>query len=156
MIVASKFGKLVAAMPANSCMPISDNPPLLAISIKTGAKTNRVITRSKKFSVNWLDFSDKKIISLLTQSNDSPDKLSSLNIPYLEVFNSPVLSRAQAYAICEVTSTHDAGDHHLIVGKVVGAMASLDFDENWKFEEYHPILYLGSPFRNPYTRMPRK
>jgi len=156
MVVAAKSGNLVAAMPANSCMPVSHDPPLFAVSIKTTAKTARVINESQKFSVNWIGFSERKIINLMTQSNDSPDKLASLQIPYFQVFDTPVLSRAVGYAVCEAISTQPTGDHELIIAKVLGAMATLDFDQNWKFEEYQPILYLGSSFRNPYGRMVRK
>ncbi len=156
MVIAAKVGKLVAAMPVNSCMPVSDEPPLFAVSIKTTAKTARVVNESRKFSVNWIGFSERKIINLLTQSNDSSDKLASLQIPYFQVFNTPVISRAIGYAICETISSRPVGDHKLIIAKVLGAMATLDFDQNWKFEEYQPILYLGSAFRNPYARVVRK
>jgi flavin reductase (DIM6/NTAB) family NADH-FMN oxidoreductase RutF len=156
MVIAAKAGKLVAAMPANSCMPVSDEPPLFAVSIKETAKTARVVNESRKFSVNWIGFSERRIINLLAQSNDSPDKLASLQIPYFQVFDTPVLSRAIGYAVCETISTQSAGDHELIIAKVLGAMATLDFDQNWKFEEYQPVLYLGSTFRNPYGRMVRK
>jgi hypothetical protein len=30
-------------------------------------------------------------------------------------------------------------------------MGCLDFDENWKFENYRPILYLGSSFRDTFS-----
>jgi len=152
VIIASKAGKLVAAMPANSCMPVSSDPPLFAVAIKTGAKTESVIRTSGKFSVNWLNYSDRKVITLLSGENKSSDKLGSLDLAYFQVFDTPVLSRAQAYVICEVESQQKTGDHQLIIAGLCGAMANLDFDENWKFVDYKPILYRGSAFRNPYTR----
>ena len=141
-------------MPANSCMPISDDPPLLAVSVRRGSKTNRVLKRSKTFSVNWIGFSDRKLITLLSESSKFPDKLKALKIPYQEIMSTPVISMAQAYAICERKSVQEAGDHDLTIGGLVGSMASIDFDENWKFEDYRPILYLGSNFRDPYTTIP--
>lgn len=155
LIVASRYGKLVAAMPANSCMPISDDPPLFAVSVRRGLKTNRILRKSKRFSVNWLGFADRSVITLLSESSNSSDKLRSFKIGYREVLGAPVLERAQAYAICERTLIERAGDHDLILGQVLGAMASLDFDEYWKFESYKPILYLGSDYRNPFTTILR-
>lgn len=153
MIVAAKFGKSIAAMPANSCMPVSTDPPLLAISVRIGSKTNKVLRRANNFSVNWLNYVDRKAVTVLSGSVDSHDKLAAVNIPYEMILDAPVLLRAVAYAVCEKKSTVEAGDHEIFIGSVLGAMASLDFDESWKFEDYGPILYLGSEFRNPYARL---
>jgi len=153
MIVAARSGKFVAAMPANSCMPVSNDPPLFAVSVHKGAKTNQILKQSKNFSINWLNFSDRKIVKVLAEKNNSSDKLAALNIPYQEVWQAPVLIRAQAYAICKMKSVQVVGDHDLFIGSLMGGMASLDFDQNWKFDEYRPILYLGSGFRNPYTTL---
>lgn len=135
-------------------MPVSDKPPMLALSVRKGSKTNRVLKKSKRLSLNWIDFEEKEIVGLLSQSNRSQDKLDSLKIPYSEILGTPVLAGAEAYAICENVSTLSAGDHDLFMAKLMGAMASLDFDENWKFEEYHPLLYLGSNFRMPFATLP--
>ena len=156
MIIAAKSGNEIAAMPANSCMPVSDNPPLIAVSARKGLKTNDVLKKSGRFSINWIDFTDKNLISLLSQSNNSQDKLKFLNIPYVEILGAPVLIRAQAYAICDVTKDEEVGDHDLFIASLIGVMASLDFDEYWKFEDYHPILYLGSDFRVPFSTIPQK
>lgn len=154
VIVAARSGKFVAAMPANSCMPVSSNPPMVAVSVRTGSKTNHVFKKSKRLSINWIDFAEKRLVSLLSQSNSFPDKLDSFKIPYSEILGAPVLAGAQAYAVCEKVSTLNLGDHDLFIARMVGAMASLDFDENWKFEEYHPVLYLGSSFRVPLVTLP--
>jgi flavin reductase (DIM6/NTAB) family NADH-FMN oxidoreductase RutF len=151
MILAAKSGETIAAMPANSCMPVSNEPPLIAVAVRRGSKTNEVLALARNFSVNWLNYSDRKIVSLLAGSSNSEDKLSSFGITYDRVFEAPVLRKAIAYAICKKKSVIKTGDHDLFTGQLVGAMASLDFDENWKYVEYHPILYLGSELRNPYT-----
>jgi flavin reductase (DIM6/NTAB) family NADH-FMN oxidoreductase RutF len=72
------------------------------------------------------------------------DKLSILHIPYKLVFDAPVLEDSVAYAICETRRVLPLGNHDLFIGHVIGAIASLDFDEYWKFKSYDPILYLGS------------
>ncbi len=156
MIVASRFGKDIAAMPANSCIPVSDNPPLFAVSVRKGSKTDRILKRSKIFSVNWIGFRERKIISLLSESSKSANKLDAFKIPYQEISGAPVISAAKVYVICQKKSVQEVGDHDLIVGSVTGAMASIDFDENWKFEDYQPILYLGSNFRDPFSTIPHK
>jgi flavin reductase (DIM6/NTAB) family NADH-FMN oxidoreductase RutF len=138
-------------MPANSCMPVSNDPPEFAVAVRMGSRTGKVLKRSKTFSLNWLNYSQRNRVKLLSDPNNEADKLRSLKIPSMEVLGAPVLVDAEAYAICEKKSIQSTGDHELVIGGLLGAMASLDFDENWKFREYKPILYLGSSFQNPFS-----
>ena len=75
-----------------------------------------------------------------------------LKIPYGLVLGAPVLDASIAYAILEREKVIDVGDHDLFIGRVTGAMASLDFDEYWKFKDYRPVLYLGSAKRTASRR----
>jgi len=156
MVIASRYRKDVAAMPANSCMPVSSDPPHFAVSVKRDLKTDQILKRSKVFSVNWIGYNDKRIITLLSKSSKSANKLDAFDIPYQEILGAPVISSAEAYAICQKKSVQKVGDHDLIVASVTGVMASIDFDENWKFEDYRPILYLGSSFQDPFTTIQLK
>ena len=136
-------------------MPVSDEPAMIAVSVRKDSKTNGVLKEAKNFSINWLNLRDKKIVAQLSSGNKSSNKLKALNIPYFLAFGSPVLHASVAYAICRKESVFKSGDHDLFVGRLIGAMVSLDFDENWKFEDYKPILYLGSNFRNPFSTLDR-
>jgi flavin reductase (DIM6/NTAB) family NADH-FMN oxidoreductase RutF len=136
-------------------MPVSNEPTMIAVSVRKDSKTNSVLMEAKNFSINWLNLSERKIVSQLSSGNNSSNKLKARNIPYFLAFGSPVLHASVAYAICQKESVLEAGDHDLFVGRLIGAMASLDFDENWKFEGYKPILYLGSNFRNTFSTLDR-
>jgi len=155
VILSAKYRSLAAAMPANSCMSVSDEPAMIGVSVRRESKTNAVLKKAKNFSINWLNLSDKKIVSQLSSTNKSQNKLKALNIPYSLVFAAPVLKVSAAYIICQKESVFEVGDHDLFVGRLLGAMASLDFDESWKFEDYKPVLYLGSNFRNPFSTLDR-
>ncbi len=128
---------------------------MIAVSVRKGSKTNGVLKKAKNFSINWLNLRNRKIVAQLSSENKSQDKLKALDIPYLLVFGSPVLNVSVAYVICKKESEFETGDHALFIGRLIGAMASLDFDENWKFEDYKPALYLGSNFRNPFSTLDR-
>jgi flavin reductase (DIM6/NTAB) family NADH-FMN oxidoreductase RutF len=135
----------VAAMPVVSAVSISENPPIIGVSIRRDLTTNYVMKKSKTFSLNWVDFKKRRLIKRLTnKSLRSKDKLRSLNIEYSVLMNTPILQDALAYAIMKKEKVTKIGDHDWFVGRIIGAMASLDFDMYWKFEEYRPILYLGS------------
>ena len=153
VIICSKSKKDVAAMPANSCSPVSDSPPLISIALKKGIRTNKIIRSSLLFSINWVNFnpeSSRRIILDLAKPSESEsrssDKLKENNIPYVIVRGAPVLKRACAFAICKVQTLLTTGDHDLFIAKVTDAKAIQDFtkDEYWRFEDYKPVLYIGS------------
>lgn len=152
VVICSRSGKDVAAMPANSCSSSSDSPPMITVSLRRGTSTNKVLQRSSIFSINWLNFQPKNsrsiILKLSQPSKDShdPDKLHFYKIPYTLIRKTPVLSQACAYALCRVVKQVRTGDHDLFIAKVVKALALRDFtaDGYWRFEDYKPILYVGS------------
>ena len=153
VIICSKFKKDVAAMPANSCSSASDSPPLISIALKKGIMTNKIIRSSLLFSINWVNFnpesSRRVILDLAKQSESeaqSSDKLKENNIPYVILKGVPVLKLACAYALCKVQKRLTIGDHDLFIAKVTDAKAIHDFtkDEYWRFEDYKPVLYIGS------------
>lgn len=157
VVICTKFGKEVAAMPANSCSSTSDSPSMITVALNLSANTNKVLRRSSIFSVNWLNFQPKNsrnIIHKLSQTskgNHDPDKLHFHKIPYVLIRKTPVLSQACAYALCIVVKRLRTGDHDLFIARVVRALALRDFTDDgyWRFEHYKPILYLGSIRKDP-------
>jgi flavin reductase (DIM6/NTAB) family NADH-FMN oxidoreductase RutF len=151
-ILCVKAGQ-VSAMPVASAVPVSHNPSMVATAIRKGLTTHRLMRRSSIFSLNWVDFRKRKIVTTLSTPRriKTRDKLEACNIAYHIVLGTPVLDDACAYLIIKKERMIAVGDHDLFIGRVVGAMASLDFDEYWKFKEYRPILYLGSRRRKNYT-----
>ncbi len=142
-------------MPVVSAIPISNSPARIAVSVKKGLKTNIVLKKSSAFSLNWLEYKNRSIITKLSKirARKINDKLNSLKIPYGMVLGAPVLDASLAYVILEKEKVIDVGDHDLFIGRVIGAMASLDFDEYWKFKDYRPILYLGSTKKNSFSTL---
>jgi flavin reductase (DIM6/NTAB) family NADH-FMN oxidoreductase RutF len=158
VIICSKFGRDVAAMPANSCSSASDSPPLVSLALKKGIRTNRTVRSSSRFSINWLNFepeSSRRIILDLAKPSDSKnwqiDKLKEHDVPYQIVQEIPVLKDVCAFALCKVQKRIPTGDHDLFIASVSHARAILDFtaDEYWRFVAYKPILYVGSIRANP-------
>jgi flavin reductase (DIM6/NTAB) family NADH-FMN oxidoreductase RutF len=141
-------------------MPISGNKQIMfAVALRGDSTTAKTLKKAPTFSLNWLDFKQRKIVTKLSSplpshsAKSSRDKLGSLGITYKLVFGAPVLESASAYAICEKARDVRVGDHRLCLGRLLGAMASLDFDQNWKFKAYRPILYIGSTHRDPFTTL---
>ena len=153
VIVCSKFGQNVAAMPANSCSPISDSPPMISLALRKGIRTNLVISSASRFSVNWVNFepesSRSKVLELaepFEPARGGKDKLKRHRVPYVFVDGIPVLVDTCAFALCKVRKRLSTGDHDLFVTEVTQARAIHDFTQDgyWRFEDYKPVLYLGS------------
>jgi flavin reductase (DIM6/NTAB) family NADH-FMN oxidoreductase RutF len=142
-------------MPVASAIPVSNSPSRIAVSVKKTLKTNGVLKKAESFSLNWLDFGSRALVGKLSKAvaRRTADKLRSLKIPYRLVLGAPVLEYSVAYVVLEKESVVDVGDHNMFIGRVIGAMASLDFDEYWKFKDYRPILYLGSPHRRSFASL---
>lgn len=157
-VLCAKQGRDLAAMPANSCMPISNSPAMIGVSVRTGSKTEEVLSRAKNFSLSWLGYSKESIESITKLADkvlDSPDKLKTCGISYLMVSQIPVLAEAVAFVICRIASSYRFGDHVLFVGRIRSAKATKDFTNEmyWRFEKYRPILYLGSNRKNRFTTL---
>lgn len=141
-------------MPVNSCIPVSGNPQLVSVAINNKSRTNRVLSRAGLFSLNWIDYEDKETSKALALSTKgAKDKLKESNVPYSLENGAPFLRSCKAYAICKVEKKIRTGDHDLFIARVVNARASRDFNHNWKFKEYRPLLYLGSESKKEYTTL---
>ena len=142
-------------MPVASAVPVSDNPPKIAVAVKKDLRTNRILRDSTTFSLNWIDFKKKGLVTNLSKFRAGSDtnKLRALKISYRIVLGAPVLEESVAYLILRKEKKIDVGDHDLFLGRVLGAMATLDFDEYWSFRKYSPILYLGSEKRKKFATL---
>lgn len=157
VIICSKFGREVAAMPANSCSSASDSPPMVSLALMKKIRTNRIVRASLRFSINWINFEPKKSRKIIldlakpSESESQINKLKEHNIPYKIIQQVPVLENVCAFAICKVERWLATGDHDLFVARVTSAKAIRDFtaDEYWRFKDYKPILYLGSVRSDP-------
>ncbi len=159
VVICSKFQEQISAMPANSCIPVSTNPPMVATAIFRKSTTLKIIVKSRRFSINWLNFKGSQkgttatmIIHRLSQPRTKrtlqvENKLEFLGIDYfLDKGDVPILCESVAYAVCKTRETLLTGDHELIIASVTFARASRDFTRTsyWEFKDYKPVLYLGS------------
>jgi flavin reductase (DIM6/NTAB) family NADH-FMN oxidoreductase RutF len=151
LVVCAKFENKIAAMPANSCMPISMNPPKVAVSIFRNTRTNSIVSGSRRFSINWVSYDNEKLRKAIIQlgsnfssKKQSLDKLYATDIEYSLWEDIPVIKRCTAFELCAVERRLRQEDHDLFVASVLEARASFDFEKYWRFRSYKPTLYLGS------------
>lgn len=151
-IVCSKFGSEIAAMPATSVISVSDKPPLVALAVGKRSRTNLVLRKSNKFSLNWLDYGQKTeqwISSLSSSSKEKmKDKLKSRSIPYDLKDGVPRIHGSAAFALCQIEHIVTSGDHDLFIARIKQAKGKY-FEESWNYSKYKPLIYLGSDQNEP-------
>ncbi|MDH5806266.1 MAG: flavin reductase family protein [Candidatus Methanomethylicaceae archaeon] len=140
IIVALKKDGSPNSMIAAWHMPVSINPPILAVSISPNRYTHKLILESGEFTINipsplLLD----KVIKAGTISGKFYDKSGLFNFIKSTKLKTPIIEECMGSIECMVIRGMEVGDHSIILGKVVAVNAK-DFDEVWKTS---PLLHLG-------------
>ena len=109
-------------------MQCSFEPPLIAVALRKDSLSCELLRQGHAFSVNLIDRNDSAIVrELVKPARHSGDKLDGV-AHMTERTGAPVIEEALAYLECKVRSEHDAGDHVLFVGEVVGAGSQREGD----------------------------
>jgi flavin reductase (DIM6/NTAB) family NADH-FMN oxidoreductase RutF len=108
-------------MTANAFSSVSLDPPLVLVCVVSGTTGAETIERNGVFAVNVLG-AHQEPISRFFASRDRPAGQHAFrDIPHFTaVTGSPILERAAAYLDCWLSAQHEAGDHLIFIGEVVG------------------------------------
>ena len=147
LVMAAQHGGRVSAMPVVSYLSISDEPPLVGVACTPKGFTCGLALKAKAFSLSVLDKPRADLMSRLATVSGAKveDKLSVVGLAHSpgKAARAPVLKDASATLECTLKSRQKAGDHLMIVGRVVAAYASDAFTDSWDYRRYEPILYTG-------------
>jgi len=121
---------------ASSLTSVSLDPLYLLICIGKGSRSHDVVVQGGSFAVNVLS-SDSADLSNRFATVDPGERFEGVSWR-AEATGSPVLERASAWLDCRIAQLHDAGDHTIVVGEVVGCDADGEVD---------PLVYLGGGYR---------
>jgi flavin reductase (DIM6/NTAB) family NADH-FMN oxidoreductase RutF len=115
-VVGVAHGETRNAFTAAWVMQVSYNPLLLALSINSNHSSYRLLKEGRSFSVNVL----KKGLDLADHYGRSAraDKLALTDWTNDRI-GPPLLREGLAWFECQVVSEHPAGDHVLVVGRVI-------------------------------------
>ena len=122
---------------ANSFTSVSLDPPLLLVCIANSSSSAAAMQVADRFAVNVLQIGQQPV------SNRFASKLEDRFAPkdwIVGEFGAPVLDGSLCAFECERHSITDAGDHFILVGKVLKASFEARRD---------PLLY----FRGKYRRL---
>ncbi|HEX5368574.1 MAG TPA: flavin reductase family protein [Dehalococcoidia bacterium] len=112
---------------ANWLTQVSFEPPLLALSVENGARSHRIIERSRRFAVSVLETGRRELAGDLGKHStpELPDKLGRTS-HRLAANGCPVLEEALGYVGCEVESSTPAGDSTVYIARVTEAVSLRD------------------------------
>ncbi|MGQ9674755.1 MAG: flavin reductase family protein [Chloroflexota bacterium] len=149
LITATAKGR-TNVMPAAWVSPVSQRPPLVAVSIAVTSFTHDLIARSNEFVLNVPGAElVKQVMTMGTVSGRDADKLkqSGLHLAPPKVVSAPLIAECLGHLECAVANRITVGDHSLFIGEVLAAWAEKDaFDQFWRLEhrELKPLHHLGA------------
>jgi len=116
-VVGVAHGEVRNAFTAAWVMQVSYDPLLLALSINPNHSSYLPLKKGRSFSVNVLKKGQLDLADHFGRS-DRADKLALMDWT-TDRIGLPLLSEAVAWFECQVVSEHPAGDHVLVLGKVI-------------------------------------
>jgi len=113
----------------NSFTSVSLEPPLVSVNLSKHIASYADLLSAKYFTINVLKKSQHQLSSQFARAHT--DKWADVDF-YLNEYQAPVLQHMLATFECEHYSTVDAGDHAILLGRV------LNFDAE---PESNPLLF---------------
>lgn len=115
-VITATDGDDPVGLAANSFTSVSLEPPLVLFCAGKTSTTWPRIEKADAYAVNILAADQEEI----SRTFAAPDVDRFEGVAWHQgVTGSPILDGALAYLDCEIEAKHDAGDHVLVVGRVV-------------------------------------
>ncbi len=129
VVTTCEGGGTPIGITVNSFSSVSLDPPLVLWCLDKQSDTLVVFEKATHFTVNVLREEHQEVSSRLAKKGDH--SLEGVDLIHCES-GTPALKEALAHFECEIEARHDAGDHVIMVGRVL----KFDF-----VEEGRPLLY---------------
>lgn len=131
-------------------IPVSIDPPLLAISIGKSRHSHDLVSESGEFAINIPDRDYLEEVKFCgSKSGSKVDKFAETDLTKKdsEEIEPPIISECIANIECRVTNEFEAGDHTVFIGKIVASLVDENaFDNRSKIfdmDNFSPILHVG-------------
>ena len=130
VITSNDHENNVHGMTANAVLSVSNDPPMVIISVGIDRQSNSFITTNKRFGVNILsddqtDWAEFYAMKPENRGDALPGEIRKSDNGI------GILDGALTFMDCEVTEAYEVGDHTLLLGTVVYA----EWQDGW------PLLY---------------
>ena len=117
---------------------VSAEPPLVSFSVMLNSTTYPRIRETGKFSVNVLAHEQHGISNQFARKGT--DKWAG--IEWTPTANgNPVIADTLMWLDCEIWAEHEAGDHSIVIGRVLGMSPA-------EWHKHEPLLYFKGQYRH--------
>ena len=158
-LVTSTWHGAASVMPLAWHMPVSSDPPLVAIAVERSRHSADVIAHAQEFALNFPTRPLLHHVQYLGALHG--DRVDKFEATQLEVFapthiSAPLIVGCAGWVECEVQEALPFGDHVLFIGLVVAVRVNAAaFGERWRtggHEEDQPLLFLGGNHYSTFLR----
>lgn len=129
-------------MTATAFMSVSLDPPLVMVSLRNGSRMDDLLDEQPLWAVSVLAASQRHIAGRFAMKGRISDRLLFEDVPYVRggVTHAPLVGGALATLECRTEQRVVAGDHTLVIGRVLTAeLPSPDGD---------PLAYFKGRYRH--------
>lgn len=129
-------------MTATAFMSVSLDPPLVMVSLREGSRMDDLLDEQPLWAVSVLAESQRHIAGRFAMKGRISDRLLFQDLPRVrgEVTGAPLLDGALATLECRTEQRVPAGDHTLVIGRVLTARAP--------GAEGGPLMYFRGRYRH--------
>jgi flavin reductase (DIM6/NTAB) family NADH-FMN oxidoreductase RutF len=129
-------------------MPVSVTPPLLAFAIRPQRHSYKLLQENPSFVVNAMAYQQAvEVLFCGRCSGRDVDKFATAGLTSVpaQAVDAPAIGEALAHVECKVEAEYPAGDHVIVVGRVMAASAKEGMlIENWRdLDAAPPLFHLG-------------
>lgn len=158
VLVTSMFRGQTNVMPLAWHMPVSVDPPMVAIAVEQSRHTSEIIRHSEEFVLNFPTRPLLHHVQYLGSLHG--DRVNKIEAAQLATFapikvTAPLLASCSAWVECSVVQANPVGDHTLFIALVDSVRVDpASFDDGWILgpEETRPLHFLGG---NKYSFLSR-
>ncbi|MFE5211017.1 flavin reductase family protein [Streptomyces sp. NPDC056600] len=113
-------GDETIVMTLNSLTSVSLDPMLILVSVKADGRMRPRISRSGSYAVNLLTDAQRDLAQEFCRPDRPEGHAAMRRLSAVEgVTGNAVLPASEAYVECVLHAEHEAGDHTLLIGRVV-------------------------------------
>ncbi|MEU6538120.1 flavin reductase family protein [Streptomyces sp. NPDC047000] len=114
-----------AGMTATAFMSVSLDPPLVLVGLREGSRMDDLLAEQPLWAVSVLAESQRHIAGRFAMKGRISDRLLFADVPWTrgEASGAPLIGGALATLECRTEQRVTAGDHTLVVGRVLTARA---------------------------------
>lgn len=128
-------------MTATAFVSVSLEPPLVLLSVRADSRMDELLERQPLWAVSILGKAHRQTAGRFSMKGRLSDRLMFQETPHVrgEISGAPLIDGALAQVECRTEQRVSAGDHTLLVARVLGV--GLDSSES------DPLLYFQGRYR---------